>query len=516
MRFNHSTVTPGSASRLATGLAAVEAHRDGQVGVDGGDRGHRQRVQDAAVGEQAPVDFVRGDHARYRDGRPDRLVDGAALKPHRLARQQVGRHRGVGDGQFLDGDRAEDVAHRVQDLLGPQHAGRADRRVQQPQDGALRQRLRPVGELVEASGRLHTADQRAHRRAGDPDDLVAALAQRLDHPDVGVAAGTAAAERQRHPSRAMIRASGTTAPGPPGICSFCAAKPAVSGSGRQFCTPVIAIAAERPGRGTARYPHSSLAAARAATITAACRAGVRSAHRVFQRSCTCPTARPGPSPDTARTATHRSWAGHPSTLLRRDRPGSTLPRSNSRGRRPWSSRRRGRARWRPAARRRTAGCPPTVDAGRGFAADGACEHPVTANKPAATTTVPHRRERQRHQRTVSIYATLSAVMEHFGFCECCRPLTRRRLSYPFTVELPDVNTVSACSPPPRALRPRAAPLPSSGPTRLRVPDLLNATDQAADDVLSGRCDHLLPASGVPPDAALVHPHLRRRANWTSG
>jgi hypothetical protein len=30
-----------------------------------------------------------------------------------------------------------------------------------------------------------------------------------------------------------------------------------------------------------------------------------------------------------------------------------------------------------------------------------------------------------------------------------------------------------------------------------VPDLLHATDQAADDVLSGRCDHLLPEGGVP-------------------
>ncbi len=39
--------------------------------------------------------------------------------------------------------------------------------------------------------------------------------------------------------------------------------------------------------------------------------------------------------------------------------------------------------------------------------------------------------------------------------------------------------------------------PASGPTRLRVPDLLRATDQAADDVLSGRCDHLLPPGGVP-------------------
>ncbi|MFV8319985.1 cysteine dioxygenase [Mycobacterium sp. 23] len=39
--------------------------------------------------------------------------------------------------------------------------------------------------------------------------------------------------------------------------------------------------------------------------------------------------------------------------------------------------------------------------------------------------------------------------------------------------------------------------PSAGPTRLRVPDLLHATDQAADDVLRGRCDHLLPDGGVP-------------------
>lgn len=50
---------------------------------------------------------------------------------------------------------------------------------------------------------------------------------------------------------------------------------------------------------------------------------------------------------------------------------------------------------------------------------------------------------------------------------------------------------------PAALRPRYVSSPSSGPTRLRVPDLMHATDQAADDVLSGRCDHLLPPGGIP-------------------
>lgn len=44
----------------------------------------------------------------------------------------------------------------------------------------------------------------------------------------------------------------------------------------------------------------------------------------------------------------------------------------------------------------------------------------------------------------------------------------------------------------------AAPAVSS-PTRLRLPDLLHASDRGADDVLSGRYDHLLPPGGVPRD-----------------
>jgi hypothetical protein len=40
----------------------------------------------------------------------------------------------------------------------------------------------------------------------------------------------------------------------------------------------------------------------------------------------------------------------------------------------------------------------------------------------------------------------------------------------------------------------------SAPTRLRLPDLLHATDRGADDVLSGRYDHLLPRGGVPADS----------------
>ena len=93
IRLSHSVVGPGfgvGSARSGRRLAAAQADRDGQVGVDRGDRRHRQRVQDAAVGQQAAVEHVRGDHAGDRDRRPDRRVDRTALQPHRLAGDQVG------------------------------------------------------------------------------------------------------------------------------------------------------------------------------------------------------------------------------------------------------------------------------------------------------------------------------------------------------------------------------------------------------------------------------------------
>ncbi|MFZ0902549.1 MAG: cysteine dioxygenase [Mycobacterium sp.] len=46
---------------------------------------------------------------------------------------------------------------------------------------------------------------------------------------------------------------------------------------------------------------------------------------------------------------------------------------------------------------------------------------------------------------------------------------------------------------------RSAVRSVSGPTRLRQADLLHITDQTADDVLSGRFDHVVPPTGVPTD-----------------
>ena len=115
---------------LAARLAAGQAHRDGQVCVDSGYRRHGQRIEDAAVGQQPAVENVGHDHPRDRNRRPDRRVDGPALQPHRLPRQQVGADGRVRDRQLFDRDLTEDVADGVEDLLGPQHPGSSDLRIE--------------------------------------------------------------------------------------------------------------------------------------------------------------------------------------------------------------------------------------------------------------------------------------------------------------------------------------------------------------------------------------------------
>ena len=68
---------------------------------------------------------------------------------------------------------------------------------------------------------------------------------------------------------------------------------------------------------------------------------------------------------------------------------------------------------------------------------------------------------------------------------------------PFALEIPAWFPLTS-------LRPLPAPAPLTlrsvpGPTRLRLADLLHITDRTADDVLSGRYDHVVPPGGVPTD-----------------
>ncbi len=69
--------------------------------------------------------------------------------------------------QVFDRGVADDVADRVENLLGAQDSRGGDRRIQQPQDCPLGQSPGPVGELVELARRVQPADQRAP--IDDPD-----------------------------------------------------------------------------------------------------------------------------------------------------------------------------------------------------------------------------------------------------------------------------------------------------------------------------------------------------------
>ena len=193
-------VGPGSGSvRRRPGVVAAEADGDGQVGVDRGERRHRQRVEDAAVGEQSAVEHVRLDHAGDRDRRADRRVDRPALQPHRLARDQVRaspRCRGSAAPRSTTSPRISRTASRILSARSTP-ADVSDGSSSRSTARWVRD-VAHAGVLVELARGLKAADQRAHGRPGDADDLVAAVAQFVDHPDVRVPPGTAAAETERH------------------------------------------------------------------------------------------------------------------------------------------------------------------------------------------------------------------------------------------------------------------------------------------------------------------------------
>jgi hypothetical protein len=64
------------------------------------------------------------------------------------------------------------------------------------------QRTHPFGVGLEFAGRVHAADQRAHRAAGD-ERIANPSLQLLDHADVRIAARTSGAEHQRDRERAV-------------------------------------------------------------------------------------------------------------------------------------------------------------------------------------------------------------------------------------------------------------------------------------------------------------------------
>ena len=77
-----------------------------------------------------------------------------------------------------------EVAHRVEDLTGPERTGRADGRIKVgvPPAGSAS----PSPPNSSRSPRRESADERPHRRSGDPYDLVSPFSEFVDDTDVGV------------------------------------------------------------------------------------------------------------------------------------------------------------------------------------------------------------------------------------------------------------------------------------------------------------------------------------------
>jgi hypothetical protein len=183
------------AARLSTVLPE-EGHRDDGVRAGRRQRRDGDRVDHATVGQEPTVEQHRSDEAGQRDGRPDGDLHGALLEPDLPAGEQVGGHGRVGHGQVLDAYAVQQLAHPCHHLVASDQPPRVQRRVEQPEHVALGQLGRPLGVLREPSRGVQPAHQCPHGRAGHRHDLAAVLLQRLDHPDVGVAAGSPAPEGQ--------------------------------------------------------------------------------------------------------------------------------------------------------------------------------------------------------------------------------------------------------------------------------------------------------------------------------
>ncbi len=68
----------------------------------------------------------------------------------------------------------------------------------------------------------------------------------------------------------------------------------------------------------------------------------------------------------------------------------------------------------------------------------------------------------------------------------------------------------------RALSRPSAVRSVSGPTRLRLADLLRITDQTTDEVLRGHYDHLVPPGGITEMTTAGSLGCTVTMNWTSG
>ena len=205
-----------------------EIHRDDDVRAEVAGDVDGQVADHAAVVEDVVAEAHRGEGSGNRHAGAHGGREVAVAEHHHLARNHVGRDRAVGNGQLVEVRhvaRPRDVAaQQVVDAAGVHQPGRHDHvtvlqshvelvavghaaallldRLLFPPTHAADD-LRPVDaeqEFLHAlridAGRVATAHQRAHARAGDAVDRHVHLLQHLEHADVRAAFCAAACEHE--------------------------------------------------------------------------------------------------------------------------------------------------------------------------------------------------------------------------------------------------------------------------------------------------------------------------------
>ena len=194
----------------AAGRTAGDIHRDDQIGI----LRHRregQWIDGAAIDEDTALQRLRPHQPRHGH----RGGDGAPQRPlpeyDRRTAMEIGRNRREGQRQFLGEGRHSGRPEGGEKTLGvdePRVAAAldqvreaADARPEQPGHhlGAVAEHGQHVP--AESRGRMPRgpggADDRADGGAGHGDGAYARLVERLQHRQMGEAAGAAATERQR-------------------------------------------------------------------------------------------------------------------------------------------------------------------------------------------------------------------------------------------------------------------------------------------------------------------------------
>ena len=123
------------------------------------------------------------------------MVQAALLEPDFLLIGQVRGHGRVGDAQLFDVDFANDLADLPEDLF-PANGPQAKADIHQAQHVEVVQAFDPVPVFIELAGGVDPTHHCAHGAAGDAGNVVTALFDFFDDPDMGVSPGAARAQDQ--------------------------------------------------------------------------------------------------------------------------------------------------------------------------------------------------------------------------------------------------------------------------------------------------------------------------------